>query len=93
MITAGAYNTHMDQLFERIKRLHATFDSAGIEYRVVGGLAVFFRFPWAGQDVGAPLRTWILPSNAHKSKGLPRSRRDSGFNTGTSLESTCWWMQ
>jgi hypothetical protein len=43
MITARAYDTHMDQLFERIKRLHAAMDSAGIEYRVVGGLAVFFQ--------------------------------------------------
>ena len=43
MITARAYNTHMDQLFERIKRLHAALHSAGIEYRVVGGLAVFFQ--------------------------------------------------
>jgi hypothetical protein len=43
MITARAYDTHMDQLFERIKRLHAAFDSAGIQYRVVGGLAVFFQ--------------------------------------------------
>lgn len=42
MITARAYDTHMDGLFERIKRLHAAFDSAGIEYRVIGGLAVFF---------------------------------------------------
>ena len=43
MISARAYNTHMDQLFERIKRLHAALHSAGIEYRVVGGLAVFFQ--------------------------------------------------
>jgi hypothetical protein len=43
MITARAYDTHMDQLFERIKRLHAALGSAGIEYRVVGGLAVFFQ--------------------------------------------------
>jgi hypothetical protein len=43
MITTRAYVTHMDQFFERIKRLHAALDSAGIEYRVVGGLAVFFQ--------------------------------------------------
>jgi hypothetical protein len=43
MITARAYDTHMEQLFERLKRLHAAFDSAGIEYRVIGGMAVFFR--------------------------------------------------
>jgi len=42
MITVRAYDTHMEQLFERIKRLHAALDSARIEYRVVGGLAVFF---------------------------------------------------
>lgn len=41
MITARAYHIHMDQLLERAKRLHAALDSAGIEYRVVGGLAVF----------------------------------------------------
>lgn len=43
MITARAYDAHMQQLFERIKRLHTALDSARIEYRVVGGLAVFFQ--------------------------------------------------
>jgi hypothetical protein len=43
MISARTYDIHMDQLFERIKRLHAALDSAGIEYRLVGGLAVFFQ--------------------------------------------------
>ncbi len=43
MITARAYHIHMDQLFERAKRLHAALDSAGIDYRVVGGLAVFLQ--------------------------------------------------
>jgi len=43
MITARAYSTHMDHLFERLKRLHAALDSAGIEYRVIGGLAVFLQ--------------------------------------------------
>jgi hypothetical protein len=33
----------MDQLFGRLKRLHAALVSAGIEYRVVGGMAVFFQ--------------------------------------------------
>ncbi len=43
MITARAYHTHMEQLFERLKRLHEALDSAGIEYRVIGGLAVFMQ--------------------------------------------------
>jgi len=41
MITAKSYDTHMEGLFERLSRLHAALDSAGIEYRVVGGFAVF----------------------------------------------------
>ena len=43
MITARAYDTHMEGLFERLKRIHAALDSAGIDYRVVGGMAVFFQ--------------------------------------------------
>jgi hypothetical protein len=43
MISARAYDTHMEQLFERLKRLHAALDRAGIDYRLVGGLAVFFQ--------------------------------------------------
>jgi hypothetical protein len=42
MITARAYDIHVEQLFERVKRLHSAFAEAELPYRVVGGVAVYF---------------------------------------------------
>lgn len=41
MLTATAYDTHVEQLFERIRQLHLLLTAAGVPYRIVGGLAVF----------------------------------------------------
>ncbi len=41
MLTASAYDTHVEQLFERIQQLHSLLTAAGVPYRIVGGLAVF----------------------------------------------------
>jgi hypothetical protein len=41
MLTATVYDTHVEQLFERIQQLHSLFTEAGIPYRIVGGMAVF----------------------------------------------------
>ncbi len=43
MISATAYDTHVQQLFELLQRLHAVLTEAGVQYRVVGGLAVFLQ--------------------------------------------------
>lgn len=41
MLTATAYDTHVEQLFERISRLHSVLTAAGVPYRIIGGVAVF----------------------------------------------------
>ncbi len=41
MLTATAYDTHVEQLFSRLHELHNLLTGAGIPYRIVGGLAVF----------------------------------------------------
>ena len=41
MISATAYDHHVEQLFEVLNRVTAALRAAGIEHRVVGGLAVF----------------------------------------------------
>lgn len=41
MLTAAAYDIHMEQLLERMRRFHAALSGAGIPYRVVGGMGVF----------------------------------------------------
>ncbi len=41
MLTATAFDHHVEQLFDRIKQLHSLLTTAGIPYRIVGGMAVF----------------------------------------------------
>ena len=41
MLTALAYDIHVEQLFERMRQLHALLSAAGVPYRIVGGMAVF----------------------------------------------------
>ena len=43
MITASAYDTHVQKLFDRMKRLHAALSAEGIPYRIIGGMAVFLQ--------------------------------------------------
>jgi hypothetical protein len=39
--TIGAVDRHVEQLFDVIRRVAAALDDAAIEYRIVGGVAVF----------------------------------------------------
>jgi hypothetical protein len=41
VLTIAAYDIHLEQLLERVSRLHEIFSSAGVPYRIVGGVAVF----------------------------------------------------
>jgi hypothetical protein len=41
VLTISAYDRHVEQLFDVLTRLAKAFAQAGIEYRVVGGVAVF----------------------------------------------------
>lgn len=41
MISATAYDRHVEQLFEILRRVTAALQAAGLPYRVVGGVAVF----------------------------------------------------
>jgi hypothetical protein len=41
MITARAYDLHVDQLFEKLRRIHGALNGASIRYRIIGGVAIF----------------------------------------------------
>ena len=41
MATIASYDAHIEQLVEVAERLKTALDGAGVEYRIVGGLAVF----------------------------------------------------
>jgi hypothetical protein len=69
MLTATAYDTHVEQLFDRVQQLHRILKAAGIRYRIVGGLAVFIhvseRDPIRARltaDVDAAIRREDLPA-------------------------------
>lgn len=68
MLTATAYDAHVEQLFARVQQLHRILSEAGISYRIVGGLAVFIhvseRDPLRARmtaDVDAAIRRADLP--------------------------------
>lgn len=68
MLTATAYDTHVEQLFGRIRQLHTLLTAAGVPYRIVGGLAVFIhvsqRDPLRARltaDVDAAIERQYLP--------------------------------
>ena len=41
MLTIAAYDLHVEQLFDTVRRVAEALSGAGIEYRVIGGVAVF----------------------------------------------------
>jgi hypothetical protein len=41
MITFGAVDEYFEQMFNVARRVHAALTQAGIDYRIVGGVAVF----------------------------------------------------
>jgi len=41
MITLGAVDEYFEQMFDVARRVHAALTQAGIDYRIVGGVAVF----------------------------------------------------
>ncbi|MBI2493613.1 MAG: hypothetical protein HYV94_16165 [Candidatus Rokubacteria bacterium] len=55
LLTITAYDAHVEQLRDTVRRLADAFAQAGIEYRVIGGLAVFFHV--AARNPGAARAT------------------------------------
>jgi len=43
MITARSLDLHVQQLFDLLERLHLALNKAEIEYRLIGGMAVFLQ--------------------------------------------------
>ncbi len=41
MLTIAAYDRHVEQLLDTVRRLARAFAQAGVDYRIVGGVAVF----------------------------------------------------
>jgi hypothetical protein len=50
MITARAYDIFVENLFERMRRFHAALSRAGLPYRIIGGMAVFYHVSERNHD-------------------------------------------
>ena len=50
MITARAYDIHVEQLLEKMRRVHAALTAAGIPYRIIGCMGVFLQVSARDQD-------------------------------------------
>ncbi len=77
MLTATAYDTHVEQLFERVQQLHSLLTTARVPYRIVGGLAVFIhvyeRDPLRARltsDVDAAVDRDHLPAVIEAARGV-----------------------
>lgn len=55
VLTITAYDRHLEQLLETVRRLVQALAQAGIEYRIVGGVAVFLHV--SERDPGAARST------------------------------------
>jgi hypothetical protein len=79
MITATAYDRHVDQLFGVIKRLHAALTGAGIEYRIVGGMAVFFQVSERDPIAGRLTRDVVVAIKRDQLQRVAEAVVDYGF--------------
>lgn len=80
MLTIAAYDRHVEQLFETVRRLAHAFDQAGIDYRIVGGVAVFLHV--AERDRGAARSTRDVDIAVDRSdlEAIVQALRPFGFD-------------
>lgn len=89
MLTATVYDTHVEQLFERIRQRHSLLTAAGIPYRIVGGMAVFIHvFECDPVRAGSPLMLTRPLIARTLQPSLRRLKRQAGF-FGVPPASTC----
>jgi len=90
MITVAAYDRHVEQLFELMRRLHAALTKAEVDYRIVGGMAVFFQVSERDPDAARLTRDVDVAIDRNDIQRIARVAEDSGLRyqhaAGTVLE-------
>jgi hypothetical protein len=79
MITVRAYDRHVEQLFELIRRLHAALTKAEVNYRIVGGMAVFFQVSERDPDAARVTRDVDVAIDRNDIQRIARVAADFGF--------------
>jgi hypothetical protein len=79
MITAKALDIHLEQLFKLLERLHSALESAGIEYRLIGGLAVFFQVSAREHDAARVTRDVDIAVDRSDLDRIAKATESFGF--------------
>ncbi len=79
MITVAAYDRHVEQLFELIRRLRAALTKAKVDYRLVGGMAVFFHVSERDPDAARLTRDVDVAIDRNDIQRIARAAEDFGF--------------
>jgi hypothetical protein len=79
MITATAADKHVQQLFETMQRLHAALTKAGVEYRIVGGMAVFFQVSERDPDAARFTRDIDVAVDRRQLDRIAATAQEFGF--------------
>jgi hypothetical protein len=79
MITAKALDRHVEQLFKLLESLHSALANAGIEYRVIGGMAVFFQVSARDPDAARLTRDVDIAVDRADLDRIARAAESFGF--------------
>jgi hypothetical protein len=79
MITARALDEHVERLFDLLERLHSALAKAGIEYRVIGGMAVFFQVSARDPDAARMTRDVDIAVDRSDLERIARAAECFGF--------------
>jgi hypothetical protein len=79
MITVAAYDRHVDRLTQKVQRVHRVFSEAGIPYRVIGGLAVYFQVIARDPDSGRATRDIDIAVDRGQLEAIKEAAERNGF--------------
>ena len=79
MITATAVDKHVEQLFDVMRRLHSALTEARIEYRIIGGMAIFLQISDRNHDVARLTRDVDMAVDRNDLERIAKAVEAFGF--------------
>jgi hypothetical protein len=79
VISAKSYDRHVEQLFEVLNRVSSALRQAGIEYRVIGGIAVYLHVAERDELAARVTRDIDLSVNRRDLDRIAEAVRPHGF--------------
>jgi hypothetical protein len=87
----GFFEERFEDLFNLAQRVEAAFAAAGLEYRVVGGLATYLYVEEAEPDAGRLTKDIDIAVRREDLQAIAEAVKPVGLNIAKRRESTCWY--